>query len=137
MKIEHRTMRVGGKSMMRIVALLSTDEYDALSENSTERLTKFQRYDNGLMRTTVDGTTFTLRAVCRGGWYLTFKKNSKTYVRTDVGWVRTKNGALQKWPKDELGNPVDFVYAQRGFPNGDDRPVIQSHVFCSGRGRLW
>lgn len=137
MKIEHRTMRVGGKSMMRSVALLSADEYNALSEISTERFTKFHRYDRGLMRTTVDGTTFTLHAACCRGWYLTFKKNTKTYERADVGWVRTKNGALQNWPKDELGNPVDLVYANAGFCHGDDRPVIQSHVFCSGRGRLW
>lgn len=137
MKIEHRTMRVGGKSTTRSVALLSSDEYDALSEIPTERFTKSLRYDKGLMRTTVDGTTFALRAACCRGWYVLFKKNTKAYERTDVGWARTKNGALQKWPKDELGNPVDFVYAQAGFCHSDDRPCIQSHAFCSGRGRLW
>lgn len=137
MKIEHRTMRVGGKTATRSAALLSTDEYNALSGTQTERFAKFRRYDNAMMRTTVGGATFALRAECRNGWYWTYKKNTKTYGRTDVGWVRTKNGALQNWPKDELGNPVDFVYAQAGCSHSDDRPCIKSHAFYSRGVRLW
>ena len=137
MKIEHITMIVGEKPVTRIVALLNSTEYRALSNSTNGYFQRARRlaWTRGVFRVERGGVKFVFSAQVDAGWFSKFFKSSDVRIFPEGGGVvHTKNGNLPNWPKDELGTPADIVFVAN---NAYGEPFVESRAFCSGGRRLW